>query len=357
MMYDCRTFKGDKPCEWAALEDLTCNKGCRHYLPTDGRTLIIKLGALGDVVRTTPILHELWARFPHREVWWLTRHPEVIPDAVDVVLPFNLESILTLQATSFDRVFNLDKDKEACALTYQLNAVDKFGFTLHQGHPLGIEQQAERKIKTGIDDAFSKENTLSYQQELFRICWLGEFIPKKHECILPEFERWEGDKKKVVVGVNTSCGDRWQARRWRWHYWREVLSQLKNLGYEVVLLGDEKDDESNKLLRSVTGVHYFGAKPLLEFMNMLDYCDIVVTRVTATLHLALGMKKKVVLLNNIFNKNEFELYGRGVVVEPERFCNCYYGEECTNDAYQCMDYLYPIQVLNAVRQLEKKNEA
>ncbi len=51
---DCRYYKGEKPCKFNRL----C-KGCSHYEPMGKRILIIKLGATGDVLRTTPILKPL----------------------------------------------------------------------------------------------------------------------------------------------------------------------------------------------------------------------------------------------------------------------------------------------------------
>lgn len=363
MMYNCRYFKGDVPCDFSKVGDSVCNEECKQFVPTDGRILIIKLGALGDVVRTTPILHRLWEKCSYKEIWWLTRHPEVLPEAVDVVLPFNLESILMLQATSFDTIYNLDKDKEACALAFQLNALRKFGYTLHQGHPMGLTPAAEFSIKKGIDDKFSQSYTLSYPQEIFRICKLGKFVPEKHEYILPYFKRLPHpisvrNPEQRVVGLNTSFGERWEARRWKKYHWLSLCSLLKQSGYQVVLLGDKKGDGFNRFLQQETGVHYFGAHPLKKFLQtVLDACDIVVTMVTATMHFALGMKKKVVVLNNVFNSKEFELYGRGEIVEPLQSCKCYYGKTCTNKEYRCMDSLHPTMVLNAIKRLEALDEA
>lgn len=361
MMYNCRYFKGDMPCDFSKIGGSDCSEDCTFFTSVSGRRLIIKLGAMGDVVRTTPILHGLRKKFPKDEIWWLTRHPEVLPQQIDEILPFNLASVLTLQRTSFDAIYNLDKDREACALASQLNALDKFGYTLHQGHPMGLTPAAEFSIKKGIDDEFSQSYSMSYLQEIFHICNLGEFNPKKHEYVLPNFERPNrkafSRKRKILVGLNTGCGERWEAREWKLGYWLVLCTHLKENGYEVLLLGGKEEDGFNKWLAMETGVYYLGVRPILEFMQEhLDLCDVVVTLVTSTMHLALGMKKRVVVLNNIFNKNEFELYGRGVVVEPLRKCKCYYGKTCTNKEYQCMDSLYPVQVLNAIKKLEVLDE-
>ena len=49
--YDCRHFRGEKPCGVAER----C-EGCGSYEPVTRRILIIKLAARGDVLRTTPLL-------------------------------------------------------------------------------------------------------------------------------------------------------------------------------------------------------------------------------------------------------------------------------------------------------------
>jgi heptosyltransferase-2 len=42
------------------------------------------------------------------------------------------------------------------------------------------------------------------------------------------------------------------------------------------------------------------------------------------LHVAIGLEKKIVLFNNIFNRHEFDLYDQGVIIEPEVPCKgCY----------------------------------
>ena len=73
-----------------------------------------------------------------------------------------------------------------------------------------------------------------------------------------------------------------------------------------------------------TGAKYFGTFPLKTFIGLMDKCEIIITVVTMALHIAIGLKKKIVLLNNIFNSHEFELYDRGEIIEPERECKCYF---------------------------------
>jgi len=53
------------------------------------------------------------------------------------------------------------------------------------------------------------------------------------------------------------------------------------------------------------------------------------------------------LMNNIFNKHEFYLYGKGVIVEPTIPCECYYGNTCKKGE-SCMKYITPEMVYEAI---------
>ena len=64
----CRHYNGYKPCGYR--EDCTA---CPDYHSRSGRRiLIVKLGALGDVLRTTPLIRGLKDRSPDCEIVWLT---------------------------------------------------------------------------------------------------------------------------------------------------------------------------------------------------------------------------------------------------------------------------------------------
>jgi heptosyltransferase-2 len=75
-----------------------------------------------------------------------------------------------------------------------------------------------------------------------------------------------------------------------------------------------------------------------------------VSAVSMAMHITIALKKKLVLFNNIFNKNEFYLYDRGVILEPDFDCPCYFTSVCPNN---CMQYLYPEKVLDSIITLLK----
>jgi len=338
---DCRHFKGDIPCVYHKKEGVHCSD-CPHYDRVEQRILIIKLGAAGDVIRTTPLLRKLKEVYPKAELYWLTRFPELVPNLVDHILPFQLESILILQATHFNYLFNLDKEKEACALAKLISAEVKKGFTLKGGKCSPIDQDAEEKFLTGLFDDYNKAKAKSYPQEIFEICGF-RFSGERY--ILDNFEsenfHWQIPEPRPLVGLNTGCGGRWRSRLWPEENWIELARRLKREGFGVLILGGEAEHQKNLRISRRSGATYLGHFPLKQFINLVDQCDLVVTAVTMATHIAIGLGKRIVLFNNVFNKNEFELYGLGEILEPEFQCDCFYSPECPNN---CMQYIYPQRV-------------
>ena len=348
---DCRFFRGEVPCKPHKQEGVHC-ESCPHYDAIDRNILIIKLGAIGDVIRTTPLLHRLKKEYPHAKIWWLTRTPDILPAEVDMRLPFALESILALTETPFAIAMNLDKDREACALMNKIQAKKKIGYDLLNGicHPLDVP--ALRKFETGLFDDVNKANTKSYLEEIFEIAGY-RFEGERYLLPFSDWndKRWKFAKGKKVVGLNTGCGGRWTSRLWPEPYWVKLTVDLKKLGYDVVLLGGEQEHEKNVRLAKKTKAKYFGHYPLNGFINLVNHCDLVVTAVSMAMHLTIGLNKKIVLFNNIFNKHEFELYGLGEIVEPDFECTCYFSPTCPNN---CMQYLKSERVVETVQRLLPK---
>lgn len=358
---DCRFFKGDIPCLPSKLHGVYCNN-CNFYKQTKEKILIIKLGAAGDVIRTTPLLYPLKKLYPDSFIYWLTYYPDLIPQynkdhdnvIADKICEFSLQNVLYLKEIDFDLLINLDKDNEAISLTNSISAKEKLGYTIKNGLCYPLTNGSSSKYLTGLFDDASKRNTKSYLSEIFEVCGF-KFNKEKYILNIDDTFSidWDINKNNTVVGLNTGCGSRWTSRLWKDEYWIELINILTANNYEVILLGGEQEDNKNKFYKQHTQAKYFGCYNLKTFINLVNKCDVIVTQVTMALHIAIGLQKKVILLNNIFNKNEFELYDKGVIIEPNKVCKCYYSPICTNEKYKCMDYLLPKTVFSNIENLIK----
>jgi heptosyltransferase-2 len=353
---DCKKFRGDIPCKPHKNTGVKCDN-CEEYIKTGKRILIIKFGAIGDVIRTTPIIEKIEKEFPNSEIWWITQYPDILPSSrIDKILTLTAENLVLLDAVSFDMIYSLDKDNFACALANRIKTEEKAGYCLVDSKPAPIDEKARHKYMTGIFDDLNKENTKSYLEEIFEICgfeFSGEEYILDNEL---DIDWTIKNKDKKIVGLNTGCGDRWTSRLWCENNWIELIKELDKLGYYPMLLGGKQEDEKNKKLAEATGAFYPGCFSLKEFISLMNQCDYVVSAVTMAMHLAIGLKKNLILMNNIFNPHEFELYGRGEIVEPSKPCTCYFSPKCKNKEYFCMDHLAPEDIISAIKRVEKENK-
>ncbi|MGB8993045.1 MAG: glycosyltransferase family 9 protein, partial [Desulfobaccales bacterium] len=294
---------------------------------------------------------------PEATFYWLTLTPEILPASqVEVLLKPDIGGLMTLLATEFDLALNFDKDREACAFMNLISAKAKKGFHLHNGKPSPIDQDAQHKFMTGIFDDLSKRNPKHYVAEVFEIAGVGDFLDEPY--LLENTEKgkhlWQLDNSKPVIGLNTGCGGRWPSRLWPENHWEDLASSLLERNYEVLLLGGESEDAKNCRLANASGAKYFGYFTLPVFIDLVDACDAVITQVTMALHIAIGLKKKVVLMNNIFNSKEFYLYGLGKIVEPISGCDCFYSPHCRRElagGIHCMKDITVKRIIDAITNL------
>jgi len=352
---DCFHFRGDMPCKPHKETGVHCTD-CSDFAAREGRILIIKLGAAGDVIRTTPLLFPLRRDYPRHRITWITQFPDLLPSEVDDRLPLDAATILWARRTRFDLLINLDKDREACALAGEVEAREARGFRLGDDgfcEPCD-DGPARAKFETGLFDDVNQANELSYLQEIFAICgyaFAGERYVLEPPVAAPAFEL---PVEGPVIGLNTGCGGRWTSRLWPEPHWAELARLLAVDGCCVMLLGGPEEHEKNRRLADATGAFYPGVYPLRDFMGVMDRCDAVVTAVTMAMHVAIGLGKQLVLLNNIFNPAEFELYGRGEIVMPPQDCRCFFQPRCTQPDF-CLESLTPGMVRDAVaRRLEAR---
>ena len=394
--YDCKHFEGHIPCKPNKMYDVQCNN-CSNYeqdidaiielntkesllekiykisnfsnsKTTEERTnlstektkiLFIKLGAIGDVIRTTPLLEKYKEKYGDCHFTWITHSPQIVPkNEVDEILKWEESSVSYLSNQEFDIAINLDKDKEACMLLSLVKSKDKFGFIWKDGHLNTATNNAEHKLITGLFDHISKRNTKNYLQEIFEICHF-DFNGEDYKINLNQkgSDIWKKKLRKLangktIIGLNTGCGLRWKTRLWPKEHWVELINDLERKGYFCLLMGGPDEDEMNHYYAKQTNATYLGTFSLEEFISITNNTDIIVTPVSMMMHIAIALKKQLMLFHNIFNIHEFELYGRGIIIEPTSGCDCYFGNSCSREK-SCMKDISVQDVLTNIAELNK----
>jgi ADP-heptose:LPS heptosyltransferase len=359
---DCRHFLPDRPCAPHKDKGVTCGN-CSDYDSATPRLLILKTGALGDVLRTTALLPPVKARFPRAHVTWVTRE-NAFPlfvglSEVDRLLPYSWETYLRLRQERFDRLWSLDFDPAVAAWATELRAAEKRGFGYSDGELTALNEEARSWVHMSLHDGVKRENTRTYQDWLLTACGLSGAEGAEPRLVLTETEREWARKKfgprlssgERRIGVNTGAGGRWAQKKWTRDGIASLLARLrKEPRCRVLLLGGPEETELNRGLAKQfpwcvdTGC----SNTLREFAAIVDLCSVVVTGDTMAMHIAIALKKRVVAFFGPTSAAEIEMYGRGEKVHKDWDCLPCYRAECLRSP-NCMEALTADDVLAAVR--------
>lgn len=354
---DCVYYLGDRPCRPHVEAGHRCT--CIHFQAIKRRGIIIKLGATGDVLRSTPLLRAMDPLKTGTKILWVTHFPELLPTEVCEAVRPTAATLARITHGTWDFCWNLDKDPEACAIAVSTNATEYRGYTLRDGVPYPVDKAGWHKFATGIDNPYSRRNRQSYVEEIFDIVGLPF---RKEEYWLRTATATVKEKatqflpKGCAIGLNIGAGARWPSRIWPVEYWIELIKLLEARGLLPILLGGPEELAMSARIVSATGCATSGVQSLETFYAIIERCQCIVSAVTMAMHLAIGARTPLVLLNNIFNRHEFELYGRGEIVEPPTPCDCYYDGVCRTGR-KCINEILPDAVFGAILRSLKPNRA
>ena len=334
------------------------------------RVLIIKLGATGDVLRTTDLLGSIRELYPACHITWIcgTGSYELIRYIPEIARPLamTVDSLAILDAEEFDISINLDLAPEAAALHSRVKAREKKGFgASSRGAVFPYNTAAEEWFEMSLWDDLKKANTRTYQSHMRTVIGAED---KNHSIItplLPDYQHkalsfaleHQLKTEQPVIGLNPGAGGRWQHKKWTVDGYAELASRLVNeLDTRILFLYGPVDIALAKEIMSQVSVPFTdgGLHPsLLEFFAYMDICDIVVTGDTFALHAALGLKKRVVCLVGPTSAAELELYDQGVILQGPVDCLGCYLTECQKNP-TCMQSLHTETVFKAIqRELER----
>lgn len=303
----CRFFNEKYACDTLTSEGYRSCDECKFSSLYSKKILIIKLGALGDVLRTTPILEAIKKKNPECLVYWLTSEEskEILEgnSYIDKILTFDLENILRIQQEKFDILFSLEIDTPATLLANLIDADAKFGYFFNNGSTHWFNESAKEYLETAFLTHIKLQNRKTYQELIFQVC---ELPYNKEEPILELGEEYgknyfrekgiqDGD---VIIGLNFNAGNRWLSKSWSKEKVKEFVKKMTNC--KIILLGGESEKEIlNELIDElkVEGVDVFSndtRNSIKEFSSLIKECDKIITTDSLALHIALAMKKPTI---------------------------------------------------------------
>ncbi len=362
---ECRHYTGYKPCPKGGDDCDACG-------PEDMRgteILVIKLGAMGDALRSKCLLPGLKRRWPRSWIVWLTNpgSEAIVRDPmVDEIRVLNAEGLLALEGRRFDALFCLDKDAAALSLSRRIDAAAKFGYAPTAHNTVDVwNQGSEHALRMGLSNEFKyRRNELTHQRILYRMAEL-EYEGDGYGLSIPDasraaagamFERFGLPPGRPVIGINTGCGPVFETKAWTVEGFASLLKSMGGAGdASLVLLGGRQEEALHRELMAACGelagrtVFDSGNFNSLEdFFAIVDRCDAVLSSDSLAMHVAIALKKRVVAFFGPTCEQEIDLFGRGEKIVTDFECSPCYLKTC-DVRPSCMQSMKAQDVEDALR--------
>ena len=317
--------------------------------------LLIKLGALGDVLRTTPLLTALKREYPRSSLTWVVdrAHEEVLKGnlLIDRLKEISDATVEWVQTQYFDLALCLDKEAEATHLMAMANATKKMGFTQDERGALSAaDPRSDYALRLGLDDELKfRQNRKTYQEISFEQAGLEfrgeEYVFPANEAAaaaaashLKSLKVNPNALKHPVIGLNTGSGARFAGKKLPVETVARLAEQFhEKMGGTIFLLGGPEELVRNAAIQTLARcpVVSTGSHPISVFAEIVKLCDMVLTGDTTAMHVAIAVKTPVLAYFASTCAQEIEMYGRGRKIVSEIECAPCYKKDCPIDE-QCM---------------------
>ncbi|MFH1386315.1 MAG: glycosyltransferase family 9 protein [bacterium] len=314
------------------------------------KILIVKLGAIGDVLRTTSLLSGLKEKYPEAQIDWLTStiSTELLSGNSHLNNACAWEDRSKLG--DYDLIIGLEDGQEVCQFVSSLKAKKIIGAYYDDGKvtytPSGWFDMSIIS-QYGLEKAnkLKRINQKTYQQHMADLLGI-KVSPYVFSLTAEEIEYGKkvveklglaGDKN--VYGINTGAGKRWPQKSWGTKQTIDLVNRLKKeQGINSIILGGQDERERNQEIAKATGMTDAGVHSLRGFASVINQCSTILSSDSLAMHFAIALKKKMVVFFGPTSAAEIELYGLGKKLMPKIDCTVCYQKSCEIKP-NCMDLL------------------
>jgi heptosyltransferase-2 len=350
---DCRHYRNSVPCVPHKQTHVRCDR-CAHHSPIEDRILVVKLDAMGDVLRTTSCLPPLKSLYPRSHITWITRacaapllreNPSI--DRILTVESTYLEFVL---AEDFTLALCPDADLLSATILRIARADTKRGFVAdRRGGVVPQNDAAAMWWQMGLDDEVKRQNRRTYGEWLYAMCelpppvarpWLRPGRDAREQA--ERFLRARAPLSRRRVCLNTGASGRWSEKRWKPRHYRELarLVGADDPAAAVVVVGGPEEAAFNAaLLASAPALVDAGTGNSVEgFAALIAACDWMLTPDSLGYHVACAVETPAVCVAGPTSPWELDLYGVNQVLHADMECIACYLAACPL-ATTCMDTL------------------
>ncbi len=299
------------------------------------KILIIKTGALGDVLRTSFIAQALKDKYKNKnsKIFWLVSKQAkaffINNQYVDKIIIS--EERNKIKNIKFDLVINLEESEEDCSFASSLKTKKIIGAFLDKNRKIDYTKESSywfdmskiSKFENKRADILKKENKKTHRQIISELIGIENY--KKYEPFLrltgsqremaKEFSAKHNlSDSNLIIGVNTGSADRWP-KALSVKKTAELINEIyKKYKAKILLFGGPDEIQRNKeIIKFVKSpiIDTGCGNNLIEFPALISICNLMITTDSLGLHVALALKRKTICLIGPTSPSEIDLYGLG----------------------------------------------
>jgi len=251
--------------------------------------LIIKLGALGDVVMTTSLINQIQSFHSTDKLFLITAEPYdtifrtwkglTVHTVKRKGFRNNLRTIAWIRKNRFDSVYDLQSNDRTglyCALSKISRRVGnhpRYPYNVHPEEPYKgqchiYDRMLAVLISAGIPATHTAPSLPASDQEKQ---YVGTWLKENH--LVPD--------KFIIIHAGGSI----QHLNKRWPYYEELAKKLSHSGMQIIWVGGDDDVEINKRMASVTGINACNLFTFSELAELGRHASFAITNDSGPMHI------------------------------------------------------------------------
>ena len=343
------------------------------------KILLIKIGAIGDVINALPVVHSIKMQHRHAHVTWICgqvvepilRH---VPDVDHLIVvrendvfsgsPFRILKALShvykkVALRRFDFILNYHVDPRYLLFDWLSVSRRRFMFSRAGSRPIPLPGRSRtyEHLRLFQQSDSNDDQIISFPHFHYDKVQIDESVSRHFN-------------KPVVIlspgGAKNFLNEQ-TLRRWPIQNYRTLAQKFVESGHKVMIVGANSDDWILPYFGDIDVLNLVGQLSLVQLIYVMRLSRLVITHDSGPFHLGVFAQSPFVI--GLFGPtNEREVsYGRLVNAEGRvktiwggAYLNCrpcyygkYFSQECKNNL--CMQDISVIEVFNQAVQLLSSN--
>lgn len=317
------------------------------------KILVIRLGAIGDVVFTTIIPYAVKLMYPDCEIHYL------VPNGIHKLLESN---------PSIDKVFTWERSKRK-SLKYLISVArqlrrEKYDAIFNLNNTLrcfllsafAMQKKIISKQSTGghwVDDAFFAAKKVFPKLEKPNRLFLS-VKPEAANKIKEDICNFPRPYIMIAPGGDTSKNR--AGRSWNINSWKKLSQMIiKEYGGTVIVCGSDSEKELHSALEGNGIVVLSGKYDLAESSALLSMADLMISGDTGPLHIAAAHNVKTLALLGSTSPEKIRPYGEnGHWISSDFECKYCWKKKCKyvqEGETPCMNSLKASNVMEKIKKI------